>query len=127
MKITDWRRKLSAARIAGGLLSPSAVHVAGLNVNLVTNGNFENVDITSLGAYNAPRILDWTGPNLFAYSHDGSNTCGSCVVPDYADGADPPSAGHWYFTANNTGSAPFTDVHDPDVYFQDIDVSTGET
>jgi hypothetical protein len=47
-------------------------------------------------------------------------------VPDYADGADPPSPGHWYFTSNNGGPG-LNDVHDPDTFFQDIDVSTGGT
>jgi hypothetical protein len=126
MKVTNWRRKLSAALIAGGLLSPSAAQAAGLNVNLVTNGDFENVNLNVVGSYNGPLVLNWTGPSLFAYSHDGSSSS-TGVVPDYADGADPPGAGHWYFTPNNTGSAPFTDVHDPDTYFQDIDVSTGAT
>ena len=128
MKVTNWRRKLSATLVAVGLISPSAVYSAGLNVNLVTNGGFENVDLTTVGAYNSPRVLDWTGPSLFAYSHDGSSSsCGgaNCVVPNYADGAPPPGGGHWYFTPNNAGA--LLDVHEPGVYFQDIDVSTGAT
>jgi hypothetical protein len=124
MKITNWRRKLSAALMAGGLLAPSAAQSAGLNTNLVTNGDFESVNLAVTGAYNGPLVLGWTGPNLFAYSHDGSSSS-TGVVPDYADGADPPNAGHWYFTPNNAGA--LTDVHDPDVYFQDINVGTGDT
>jgi hypothetical protein len=126
MKITDWRRKLAAALVAAGLLSPSVAQSAGLNVNLVTNGDFEHVDLTSTGDYHGPRVLDWTGQSLFAYSHDGSSSAAG-VVPDYADGADPPSQGHWYFTSNNTGTNNPIDVHDPNVFFQDIDVSTGAT
>jgi hypothetical protein len=127
MKINNWCRKLSATLVAGGLLAPCTAQAANLGVNLVTNGNFENVDLAVTGDYGGPRVLDWTGPNLFAYSHDGSSTSASPpVVPDYADGADPPSAGHWYFTSNNGGAA-LNDVHDPDVFFQDIDVSTGGT
>src|SRR3954470_21553576 len=126
MKVTNWRRKLSAALIAGGLLSPAAANAAGLNTNLVTNGDFEHVDLNITGEYHGPLVLDWTGPNLFAYSHDGSSSS-TGVVPDYADGANPPGAGHWYFTPNNTGGATFTDVHDPNVYYQDINVSTGDT
>jgi hypothetical protein len=108
---------------------PTAANAAGLGVNLVTNGDFENVDVNITGAYGGPLVLNWTGPNLFAYSHDGSLTPTSPVtgVPDYADGADPPGAGHWYFTPNNTGVADPTDVHDPNVFFQDIDVSSGAT
>jgi len=126
MKITNWRRKLSAALMAGGLLVPSAAQSAGLNTNLVTNGDFETVNLAVTGGYNGPLVLGWTGPNLFAYSHDGSSS-NAGVVPDYADGADPPNAGHWYFTPNNTNVADPTDVHDPGVYFQDISVGTGDT
>ncbi len=124
MKIKNWRRKLAAALVAGGLLSPGAAHAAGVGVNLVINGDFEHVNTAVTGEYNGPLVLDWTGPNLFAYSHDKSTTSAG-EVPDYADGADPPGAGHWYFTGNNTGGAVFTDVHDPNVYYQDINVSTG--
>jgi hypothetical protein len=126
MKVTDWRKKLLAALVAGGLMTPIASRAAGLDVNLVTNGNFESVDLNTTGGYHGPRVLSWTGPSLFAYSHDGSSSS-TGVVPDYADGADPPSAGHWYFTPNNTGVSDPTDVHDPNTYFQDIDVSSGAT
>jgi hypothetical protein len=124
MKINNWCRRLSAALVAGGLLAPGAVHAADLGVNLVVNGTFENVNPAVTGAYNSPLILDWTGPNLFAYSHDGSSS-NAGVVPDYADGADPPGAGHWYFTPNNAGA--LLDVHTPGEYYQDIDLSTGLT
>jgi hypothetical protein len=127
MKIGNWCRKLSATLVAGGLHAPCAAHAAPLGVNLVVNGNFENVDVNTTGGYGGPRVLNWTGPNLFAYSHDGSMTSTSppAGVPDYADGADPPGAGHWYFTPNNTGLADPTDVHDRGPCYQDIDVSTG--
>ena len=36
-------------------------------------------------------MLNWTGVNGFAYSHNGSSGAAG-VVPDYADGADPPGA-----------------------------------
>jgi hypothetical protein len=62
--------------------------------------------------------------NAFAYSHDGSLNGNGEVVPDYADGADPPGAGHWYFTSNQFGG-PFVDF--PDEFYQDIDVTAGAT
>jgi hypothetical protein len=126
MRIHNWCKKLSTALVAGGLLLPSAVHAAGLGVNLVVNGGFETVDLNVTGEYNSPLVLGWTGPNLFAYSHNGSASAAG-VVPDYADGADPPGAGNWYFTNNNTGGAAFTDVRDPNTYFQNIDLSAGAT
>jgi MprA protease rhombosortase-interaction domain-containing protein len=124
MKISNWRNRLSATLVACGLLSPCVAHAAELEVNLLINGGFENVDLATTGNYNGPRILDWTGPNMFAYSHNGSSSSAG-VVPDYADGPDPPGAGNWYFSSNNTGVASPTDVREPRVFYQDIDVSSG--
>jgi hypothetical protein len=117
MKVTDLRKKLMAALVAGGTLAPSALYAANLDTNLVTNGGFENVNLGVTGAYNAPLILDWSGVNGFAYSHNG--TAG---VPDFAEGPNPPEAGNWYFTSN---SAP--DKTAANQFYQDIDVSGGDT
>jgi hypothetical protein len=126
MKITDWRRKLMAALVAGGFYVPCAASAADLGANLVINGDFETVNLAVTGQYNGPLVLGWTGPNLFAYSHDGSMSSKG-VVADYAEGTDPPNAGHWYFTSNNTNVETPTDVRAPGVYFQDINVATGAT
>jgi hypothetical protein len=123
MKVINWRRKLSATLGVSVLLFPSSLSAAGIGANLVVNGDFENVNGGAIGEFNGPLVLHWTGPGLFAYSHDGSSSSAG-VVPDYADGANPPNAGHWYFTSNNTNAA-FSDVHDPNVYYQDIDLATG--
>jgi hypothetical protein len=133
MKV-NWRKNLAKTLVATGLLSPAAANAANLDTNLVVNPGFENVDINVMGDYSAPKILDWlslVGFDAFAYSHDGSTTPGSIIddpppgpgVPDYADGADPPNAGHWYFTSNNNPQE--TDFNDPGDIYQDINVSTG--
>ena len=126
MKIRNWRKAIWNVLVAGGLVLPCTAYAADLNINLVVNGNFENVDLATTGNYDGPRILNWMGPNMFAYSHNGSSSSGG-VVPDYADGADPPSAGNWYFSSNNTGTEAPTDVRDPEVVFQDVNLSTGAT
>jgi hypothetical protein len=120
MKVTNWRRKLAATLAAGGLLSPAALHAANLDTNLVVNPGFESVDILTTGDYNSPLINNWSGAG-FAYSHNPGIT----GIPDYADGADPPSAGDWYFTANNQPLAGTGDIREPDVFFQDIAVNSG--
>jgi hypothetical protein len=125
MKVTNWRRNLAKTLVATGLISPVAAQAANLDTNLLLNPGFENVDVTVTGDYFAPKILDWTGTG-FAYSHDGSMTPGH-VVPDYADGADPPNAGHWYFTANNQPGAATGDIRAPDVFYQDLNVAGGAT
>ena len=107
MKIRNWCRKLSVTLVASGVLMPCAAMAGNLGVNLVTNGTFENVELNVTGDYGGPIVLNWTGPNLFAYSHDDSVTPaapGVCPTTP-TDGADPPAAGHWYFTNNNTGVA----------------------
>jgi hypothetical protein len=119
MKVTNWRRKLAASLVGCGLISPTAALAANLDSPLVLNGTFESVDPLITGDYGAPKVLQWSGTG-FAYSHNGTNG-----VPDYADGADPPGAGNWYFTTNNQPDAGTGDIRDPDVVFQDIDVSAG--
>jgi hypothetical protein len=126
MKIRNWRRRLAAVLMAGGILVPAAAVAAPLGVNLVVNGDFENVDLAATGDYGGPRILGWTGPNLFAYSHNGSASSAG-VVPDPADGADPPGAGNWYFGAGNTGTNSPDRISERHLFYQDIDVSTGAT
>jgi hypothetical protein len=118
------RRRVTLAAIStGGLLAiVGSAPAAPLGTNLVVNGGFENVNLQSTGAYNGPQILNWSGTPAFAYSHDGSSSS-TGVVPNYADGAVPPGAGHWYFTANN--ATP--DITGPGQFFQDIDVSAGPT
>jgi len=123
MKVTNWRRKLMASLVAGGLAAPTAVSAANLNTNLLANPGFENVDFGTTGDYGSPMILGWSGGPGFAYSHAPDTT----GIPDYADGADPPDAGLWYFTANNNPGSPTGDWRAPDLVFQDIDVSTGPT
>jgi hypothetical protein len=122
MKVTDIRRGLIAALAAGGMLAPGAVRAANLNEDLVINGGFEIVDLATTSTYNSPRILNWQGTPGFAYSHDGSSSSAG-VVPDYADGADPPGAGHWYFSPNISN----TDVNGPGEFYQDINVAGGDT
>ncbi len=142
MKVTNLRRKLLAALAAAGMLSPAMARAANLNQNLVVNGGFENVDLSTLGGYNAPLILDWTPSSIntsgFAYSHDGSKTnggCGgpepSCIVPDYAryqfTDSVPPDSGHWYFTSNRIPFSGVDYIDQPGEFYQDIDVSTGNS
>jgi hypothetical protein len=121
MKVSNWRKKLAATLVAGGLISPAAAQAANLDTNLVANPGFETVDTAVLGDYSAPKILNWSGGNGFAYSHQPGTTS----VPDYADGADPPGAGNWYFTSNNNPDE--TDWNAPGDVFQDISVSAGAT
>ena len=116
------RAALAAAVATAGLAIPSVADAAPVNSNLVQNPGFETVDLASTGEYNGPQILVWSGLDglrEFAYSHDGSSSSAG-VVPDYADGTDPPNAGHWYFSSNNAvGNVG------PGQFFQDIDVSQG--
>lgn len=128
MKVTDIRRKLIAALAAGGLLAPSAAGAANLNVNLVTNADFESVDLGgAVGAYNSPPINGWTASapekQGFAYSHNGSLGPNGMVVPDYGNGAPLASGGNWYFTPNAGPNNAV--INGAGQFFQDIDVSGG--
>jgi hypothetical protein len=68
-------------------------------------------------------VLNWSGGPGFAYSHNPGVT----GIPDFADGADPPGGGNWYFTSNNNPTGATGDWRAPDLVFQDIDISTGAT
>ncbi|WP_425398839.1 dockerin type I domain-containing protein [Aeoliella sp.] len=120
MKVTNLRRKLAAALVAGGTLIPVAAPAADLDTNLVVNGGFENVDTGTTGAYNSVLILDWNqvGGGGFAYSHDGSGG-----APDYANGEPPVGGGSYYFTPGSLGRAQSF----ANALKQEIDVSTGAT
>jgi hypothetical protein len=123
MKVTNWRRKLIASLAAGGLLAPTAASAAELNTNLVSNPGFESVDFGTVGDYGSPTVQNWLGGPGFAYSHNPGVT----MIPDYADGADPPGAGNWYFTSNNNPGSETGDWRAPELVYQDIDVSGGAT
>jgi hypothetical protein len=120
MKVSNWRKKLAATLLAGGLISPATAHAADVDVNLLVNPGFEATTTAMTGDYSAPQILNWSGVG-FAYSHNPGVT----GIPDYADGDDPPSAGDWYFTANNQPSAGTGDIRAPGVFYQDIAVNAG--
>lgn len=119
MKVNNWRKNLATTLAACGLLSPAA-YAANLNTNLVVNPGFENVDTAVVGDFGAVKILDWSGINGFAYSHFRTPT-------DYADGDDPAGAGTYYFSANNNPGSATGDIRQPNLFYQDIDVSTGAT
>lgn len=132
MKVTDPWKKLLAALAAGGMFASSTGYAANFNQNVVVNGGFENVDPNTLGSYHGPKILDWTVGVVpgFAYSHDGSTTTdvdGTYTIPNYADGTPPPNAGHWYLSTNNAGGAAIPRIDAPGKFYQDINVSTGDT
>jgi hypothetical protein len=115
MKVTNWRSRLASALVAGGLFVPAAADAADLNVNLVTNPNFENVDTADTGPFTSVRLLDWAdadgdGDDNFAYPYS-SNYSGSPVA----------GSGDFHFSGGFGTSAGGVLIN------QSIDVSTGPT
>jgi hypothetical protein len=113
MKITNWRRSLAATLLATGLLSPSAARANDLNVNLLGNASFEDVepDVT-VGNFGAASITgDWIGAygaTLGAYSYAFTN---------YSNGEIPPGSGNYFLTTPATGEEAI----------QTVDLSGGDT
>lgn len=127
MKVTNLRRKLIAALVAAGTLVPVASHAANFNQNLVVNGDFENVDVNTTNVLHSPLVLNWNSViGGYAYSHDGSSSSAG-VVPNFANGSPPPNSGHWYLTTNRPGAADLDRIDAPGEFYQDIDVSGGDT
>jgi hypothetical protein len=127
MKVTDLRRKLIAALVAAGTLVPVGAYAANFNQNLVVNGDFETVDLNTTNVLHSPLILNWNSViGGYAYSHNGSSSSAG-VVPNFANGTAPPNAGNWYLTTNRPGGPELDRIDAPGEFYQDIDVSAGDT
>jgi hypothetical protein len=105
MKVTDIRRKLAATLMAGAMLAPSAAAAADLNVNLVRNPGFENLDATD------SHILDWTDGSGLGYTYAFSQ--------NYDNGGPLAGGGNVYFTSNAG------DYRTAGIVSQSIDISAG--
>lgn len=116
MKVTDLRRKLRATLVAGGLLAPGAIQAADLNVNLVQNPGFEDVDTSVTCCSGATQVFGWSDGTQRGFAYN--------FAQNYDNGGPLVGGGAFYFTAN--GNAPGTpDVTVPGRVAQNIDVSTG--
>jgi hypothetical protein len=118
MKVSDIRRKLFAALVAGGTLSPAAVHAANLNTNLVVNPDFEMVNLGVPGVNNGVGLVNWNAGTTtgFAYNYGQAYDLGGPLA----------GGGTYYFTSNQSGGTG-TDVTIPGAVMQSIDVSAGDT
>ncbi len=116
MKILNWRRALAAALTAGGMIVPTTLLAADLQVNLVNDPGFENVDTQDPGPFTSVRLLDWTDADAddddhFAYPYS----------VNYSGIPAPPGAASYHFTggfSTTSGSATIT---------QSFDVSAGDS
>jgi hypothetical protein len=106
MKVTNWRRKLMASLVAGGLLAPSALYATNLDTNLVVDPGFEDVSGTTC-CFGANRLNSWTGGTQpgFAYAYSLY----------YDNGGPLAGGGDYYFTSNgdNDFNGGATDVDAP--------------
>lgn len=106
MKVTNWRRKLAASLVAGGLLAPSALYATDINTNILTDGGFEDVSATTC-CFGANKLNSWTGGTQpgFAYAYSLA----------YDNGNPLASGGNYYFTTNgdDDGANGATDVNAP--------------
>jgi hypothetical protein len=105
MKVTNWRRKLAASLVAGGLMAPAA-YATNLNENLLIDGGFEDVGAATC-CYGANILNSWTAGTQpgFAYAYS--------LQYDNRDGGLPPASGDYYFTSN--GDNDFTNPGDTDI------------
>jgi hypothetical protein len=104
MKCLHWKRKLITTLAAAGLLAPSTVRAAELNVNLVANASFESTAevFPGSGPFGSMLLNTWVDA-------DGDND-DAFVFPytlAYAGIPDPPSAGDNFYTGgfNTTAGA----------------------
>ena len=95
MKCINWKRRLVITLAAVGLLAPSAVRAAELNVNLVANASFESTAefFPGSGPFGSMLVNTWEDA-------DGDND-DPFVFPyslAYAGIPDPPSAGDNFYS-----------------------------
>jgi PEP-CTERM motif len=122
MKVTNWRRKLMASLVAGGMLAPSALNAANLDTNLAVDPGFENVDTGTTCCYNnfAVKLNSWNQGTItgFAYNYGLG----------FDDGGPLAGGGTFFFGAGGTNSTTSPPpITSPGEVAQNIDVSTGAT
>jgi hypothetical protein len=122
MKVTNWRRKLAAAFVAGGLMAPTALFAQNLNTNLVQNPSFENIGAMEC-CYAAFNILNWTDGTQSGFAYQ--------TAQEYDVGGPLAGGGTFYFTSNAQGNhvpGGFEeDVTRPGQVSQNIEVADGQT
>jgi hypothetical protein len=114
MKVTNWRRKLAASLVAGGLLAPGAVCAQSLNTNLVSNPSFETVGVTTC-CYSATEVLNWTDGSQTGFAYN--------TVQGYDVGGPLAGGGSFYFTPNADNG--IADITAPGQVSQNISVTSG--
>ena len=122
MKVTNWRRKLMASLVAGGLLAPCAVRAANLDTNLAVDPGFENVDVGTTCCYmNAgTKLNSWSNGTVtgFAYNYG----------LEWDDGGPLAGGGTYFFGAGATNSVVNPPpIESPGEVAQNISVGTGAT
>jgi hypothetical protein len=121
MKVTNWRRKLAASLVAGGLLAPCAVKGANLDTNLVANPGFEDVDVGTTCCYlgAAVKINSWTSGSIpgFAYNYGLG----------FDDGGPLAGGGTYFFGPASGDNVVYGKVLNPGEVSQNLAVSTGAT
>jgi hypothetical protein len=115
MKVTNWRRKLAATLVAGGLLAPSALNAANLDTNLVVDPGFEDVNTGVTCCASAVQLNSWADGAIrgFAYNYGQG----------YDEGGPLAGGGSYYFLPNSETGQVLT----PGQVAQNINVSTGAT
>ena len=114
MKVTNWRRRLAASLVAGGLMAPGAAYAQSLNTNLVTNPSFENVGVGSC-CYSATEILNWTDGTQTGFAYH--------TLQGYDTGGPLGGGGSYYFTSNADNG--IADITEPGQVSQNISVTSG--
>jgi len=114
MKVTNWRRKLAASLVAGGLMAPGIAYAQNLNTNLVNNPSFESVGSRTC-CYSATEILNWTDGTQTGFAYNS--------IQGYDAGGPLAGGGSFYFTANADDG--IADITEPGQVSQNIDVTGG--
>jgi hypothetical protein len=119
MKVTNWRRKLLASLVAGGMMAPVAASAADLNTNLIVDPSFEDVDPANAGPFTSNRLLSW--PDSAADGNATDDNWAFRFAQNYAGVNTPAGAGARYF------SGGFGTTAGQPTLAQSVSVGTGQT
>jgi len=130
MKIVNLRKKIGASLLAVGLLTPMAAHAAEVNVNLLVDPSFEDVNVAGpTGSYDTKGLNSWSDGTQIGSTYRYDQDYDKPNAGNNDPLLNPPSPGLTYFTGNypNANTNNTLDTLDPGEVMQIVDVSSGDS
>jgi len=129
MRIVNLKKKIGAALLAAGMITPGAAYAAGIGVNLLVDPSFED-DVAAggvEGVFGSRALTSWSDGSLIGYSYRYDQGFDRPGIFANDPLLNPPAPGLTYFAANFTGDPLDIDASAPGEVMQRVDVSSGDS